>query len=114
MDNAIKYSFHRTTIRIRAVPCNGGSRLEVINRGLPVPPNLRDKIFERRYRTDHARAAVPDGTGLGLWLVRKIVEAHNAAIICTGLMEDGEERVLFQITFPAADPEQNTPNRRPS
>lgn len=100
VDNAIKYSLPYTTIHIRAQQWPSGNILEVSNQGLPIPPELRERVFERGFRTDRAKALVPHGTGLGLWLVRKILEAHDAKIRCNEIQEQGQTRIVFHITFP--------------
>ncbi|MCP3961826.1 MAG: PAS domain S-box protein [bacterium] len=98
IDNGIKYSVPHTRIRIRG--CAGPQcYLQVTSRGLPIPREDRERIFERGFRRPAAKAAVPDGTGLGLWLVRKILAAHNATIRCTEILEEKRERTAFQIFF---------------
>jgi PAS domain S-box-containing protein len=99
VDNAIKYSLPGTTINIRG---REGPAFEITSRGLPIPEEEREKIFQRGFRTRKAQAFVPHGTGLGLWLVRKIVEAHGASIGCEEVLEEGEKRILFRILFPAS------------
>ncbi len=100
VDNAIKYSLPNTVIQIRAHQWPQGSILEVSNQGLPIPEDARERIFERGFRTERAKAAVPHGTGLGLWLVRKILEAHKATIRCQEILEQGQKRLVFRLNFP--------------
>lgn len=100
VDNAIKYSSRGTRISIRGHYLKEGPVLEISNRGLPIPEDLRKKIFQRGYRSNKAKMTVPYGTGLGLWLVRRIVEAHDATIRCLEITEQGEKRNLFRIVFP--------------
>jgi PAS domain S-box-containing protein len=109
-DNAIKYSLPETSVQIRGRRQSGDFALEVSNQGLPLSGEDREKIFQRGYRTRAARAWVPHGTGLGLWLVRKIVEAHGATIRCLEVVENGKKRVLFRIVFPVAS---LSPRRNP-
>jgi PAS domain S-box-containing protein len=109
VDNAIKYSLPGTEIRIRARVWPEGPSFEISNRGLPIPEVDREKVFERGFRTKKAQAAVPHGTGLGLWLVRKIVEAHGARIRCGEEVENGQRRTVFQIVFP--QPTDTSPRR---
>lgn len=100
IDNAIKYSLPGSTIHIRAKVWPQGPTLEISNYGFPISPEDRKQMFQRGFRTKRAQALIPHGTGLGLWLVRKIVEAHDASIRCHEVIEDGQKRVLFRITFP--------------
>jgi PAS domain S-box-containing protein len=102
VDNAIKYSMPGTTIQIRARSLRDGSSLEISNLGIPIPEEDRERIFQRGYRTKKAQALIPHGTGLGLWLVRKIVEAHGATIQFHELDEGGPKRSLFRIFFPSS------------
>jgi signal transduction histidine kinase len=100
VDNAIKYSLPNTTIIIRGRKWPEGNALEIGSQGLSLSAEERERIFERGFRTQTARAIVPHGTGLGLWLARKIVEAHGATIRCLEVLEDGKKRILFRIIFP--------------
>jgi PAS domain S-box-containing protein len=104
VDNAIKYSLPGTEIRVRARLWPGGPALEISNQGFPIREEDREKIFQRGFRTRQAQALVPHGTGLGLWLVRKIVEAHGASIRCLEESEEGQKRILFRILFPHSAP----------
>jgi PAS domain S-box-containing protein len=100
MDNAIKYSLPRTSIHIRARHWPDGPSFEITNVGLPIPEDEHEKIFQRGHRARKAQALIPHGTGLGLWLVRKIVEAHGAKIRFYEVDECGPKRNLFRICFP--------------
>lgn len=104
VDNAIKYSGPRSRIEIRAATWPRGRVLEISNAGLRIPTEVREKIFERGFRTKGARALVPHGTGLGLWLVYKILEAHGASITCDEVEERGRKRTVFRLTFPHPEP----------
>lgn len=100
VDNAIKYSAKGSEIRIRGHQWPEGRVLEISNEGFSIPKEDRERIFQRGFRTRRARSMIPHGTGLGLWLVSKIVEAHEARIVCDEVMEKDEKRVVFRITFP--------------
>ncbi len=101
-DNAIKYSFDRTTVMMRARHLPDGRVFEVCNQGLSIPLSERKRIFGRGYRTRKAAMLIPHGTGLGLWLARKIVEGHGAKIRCTEVVDDGASWTVFQVFFPDA------------
>jgi len=100
VDNAIKYSIEGSVIHARGHYWRDGRVLEISNRGISIPSESRERIFQMGFRESRARALVPHGTGLGLWLVRKILEAHDAKILCTEEIQGGEKRVIFRITFP--------------
>ncbi len=112
LDNAIKYSIPGS--RIRMCGCHDPQRhyFQISNRGLPIPREDRERIFERGFRMPHAQALIPAGTGLGLWLVRKIATAHDATIRCAEILEDGEKRTAFQIFFPAKPMSRSVDRRR--
>jgi len=98
-DNAIKYSLPRTTIRVGGHYNQSGRYLQISSRGLPLPKD-RNRVFERGFRTPEAEMHIPAGTGLGLWLVRKIAKAHGASIRCNTILEHGRDRTAFQVFFP--------------
>ena len=103
INNAIKYSYPHTRIKITSERANGKGSLLISNCGIPVPEGERALIFNRGHRSDMAKTIVPGGTGLGLWLVRKIIEAHDAEICCELDESLGEKRTVFRITFPNAE-----------
>ncbi len=104
VDNAIKYSRAHSKIEIRGMTWPRGRVLEVSSEGLPIPKDARESIFERGFRTERAKAVVPHGTGFGLWLVRRILESHDAKILCDEVVIKGRKRIVFRITFPHPAP----------
>jgi two-component system OmpR family sensor kinase len=56
------------------------SIIEVRDQGAGIPENLRDKVFERFYRADNSRNRETGGSGLGLSIVKAIVERHGGTI----------------------------------
>lgn len=83
-------------------------RLEVADRGPGVPPDQRERVFERFARTESDRSAV-SGTGLGLAIVRAVAEAHGGSATVRDAEGGG---ALFEIDLPAAL--QSPPNGVPS
>lgn len=55
--------------------------IEVRDQGTGIPENLRDKVFERFYRADNSRNRETGGSGLGLSIVKAIVERHGGTIV---------------------------------
>ncbi len=101
VDNAIKYCRPGTTIRIWGA---ADATLSISSIGLTVPPDSRERIFERGFRTRRAAAAVPHGTGFGLWLVRRILTAHHATIRCLEQRDAPDTQTVFQVHFGQASP----------
>jgi signal transduction histidine kinase len=84
-------------VRIVVMP-HGADRLElaVEDDGPGIPPDQRDRIFDRFQRTDTARARSGGGAGLGLAIARAIVEAHGGRIYA-GESTAGGARVAFEL-----------------
>ena len=79
VDNAWKYSRPGAPVGISAVVSGSSMVLTVWNEGGEIPPDERDRIFDRFYRGSKDRHKV-EGTGLGLSIARAIIEAHGGKI----------------------------------
>jgi two-component system sensor histidine kinase KdpD len=76
MDNAVKYAKVDSKIQISVTQGEVETLISVVNAGIPIRAEERDRVFERFYRgVDAVRG--PAGTGLGLSIVKKIAEAHQ-------------------------------------
>lgn len=81
LDNAIKYSPENSPVEVSLrYGENDSAILEVIDRGPGIPPQHREKIFQRFYRVDKGRSRDMGGSGLGLAIVRWAVEAQGGVI----------------------------------
>ena len=78
--NAIKYSPPDTEVVIAAEPDHAGVRISVRDRGFGVPAEACERIFEKFYRLGRDTDAGVVGTGLGLPLVKEVVEQHGGRI----------------------------------
>lgn len=82
LGNALRYSPEGTPIEI-AVAVNaeaGTASFEIRDHGEGIPPQIREKIFERFWRADNSRNRETGGSGLGLAIVSSIVEAHDGRV----------------------------------
>ncbi len=93
-DNAVKYSFHKGTVRLSLKKEKGHAVLSVFNTGEPIPQVEQEKIFERFYRVDKVRTTA-SGYGLGLSIAKNIAELHSAKI---GVKSD-ENGTVFYVSF---------------
>ena len=80
LDNAIKYSGGSRNIRIRLGQQDGYILVSVADHGIGIPPSEQAKIFERFHRVSTGLVHDVKGSGLGLALVKHIVEAHAGKV----------------------------------
>ena len=73
--------------------------MEVTDQGPGIPEELQERVFEPFFRVDDARSRQQGGAGLGLALVRAIVEAHGGTV-CVEENDGGGSR--FVVKLPAA------------
>ena len=83
LENAIKYSPKDKFITCRLTKKGTSAVLNIIDEGIGVKDEEKSKIFEKFYRTGNESTRKTQGTGLGLYLCRKIAEDHNADITVT-------------------------------
>jgi two-component system, OmpR family, phosphate regulon sensor histidine kinase PhoR len=100
IDNAIKYGKAGGSITVTA-HTTGDSIIELSVRddGPGIPPEAKERIFERFYRADKARSRDQGGTGLGLAIVKNVVQAHGGDVRVESTPGQGAE---FFFTLPAA------------
>ncbi len=80
-DNALYYSPEGGVVRVRLAVEDGDVALTVRDSGIGVPPSEQAQLFTKFYRASNARRQRPDGTGVGLFLAKKVVVEHGGSII---------------------------------
>jgi two-component system sensor histidine kinase KdpD len=95
VENSCRYSWPETNVRIELGAYAGMAAITVWNAGPPIEGDERERIFERFYRGTEARRRAP-GSGLGLYVARKIALAHGGDLV---LVNDRDE-VGFRLTMP--------------
>jgi signal transduction histidine kinase len=101
LENAVKYSDSRSTIVIGAergtVEKIGESLIIAVrSTGLPIKPEETSQIFQRGFRGSTAKQKVPAGTGIGLYLAKRVMALHQGVV---GLTTNGRES-KFKLIFP--------------
>jgi signal transduction histidine kinase len=97
VNNALKYSQDRKYIGVNLYRQNGAVKLEVIDHGIGIPSQEQNKIFEKFYRVGDPLVHNTKGSGLGLSLVRHIVQAHGGEVVVDSAPGQGSK---FTITLP--------------
>lgn len=103
LDNAVKYSPEGGTITIAAHPQDGAMVISVTDRGMGIPERERDKIFDKFYRIERGDARETYGHGLGLYISKKLVEAHGGHMWVESELGAGS---AFSFTLPLAETER--------
>jgi PAS domain S-box-containing protein len=96
--NAVKFSHPGDTVRVRATWAGGRWRIDVADQGIGIPPDEMDRLFQRFVRASNARTSGRPGTGLGLSVVKAIVELHGGQVTVDSVLDQG---TTFSIHLPA-------------
>ncbi|MEI6266410.1 MAG: ATP-binding protein [bacterium] len=96
MDNALYYTLTGgVTVTLRHDKVN--LYYEVHDTGIGVPADQKRHLFEKFFRADNARTTRPDGTGLGIYLAKRVIEDHGGEIIFESEVGKGS---MFGFKFP--------------
>jgi len=96
LDNATKYSFAGTTVKVSAWESHKELMLSVHNFGPAIPIADRERIFQRFYRSEEARHMAA-GTGIGLSTVLMAAEAHRGHV---WVISNADEGTTFYLSLP--------------
>ena len=101
VSNAIKYTPPGGTVTVRARPHDDQITLEVQDTGIGLSPDDRAHLFEKFFRSSRPEVQDVPGSGIGLALVKGVVEAHGGHIEAEGAPGKGS---LFRVTLPIHPP----------
>jgi signal transduction histidine kinase len=89
IDNAIYYSSEETAIKIELAVEGGEAVFKVRDTGIGVPKKEQSHLFTKFFRATNARKQRPDGTGVGLFLAKKVIVAHGGDIVFESVEGEG-------------------------
>lgn len=96
LDNAVKYSEPGTAVDIRVSPTLSYYLVEIEDQGMGIPNEEMNQVFKRFYRGQNEKVQQTEGSGVGLYLTRKILEEQGGTI----RIKKGTRGSIFQITIP--------------
>ncbi|MDC6166900.1 heavy metal sensor histidine kinase [Paucibacter sp. XJ19-41] len=104
--NAVQHAKPGSQVRLSARRRPGAWELSVDNSGEPLPAELLERLFERFYRADPARADSARSSGLGLAIVRSIMTLHGGSAT---VVQPAAGDISFRLCFPDAAPRAASP-----
>ena len=97
IDNAIKFSTPGEVVRMALWKQGDRAYVSVENNGETIPAGEMPLIFDRFHKTDKSRSADREGLGLGLFIVKTILDNHNEDIFVTS--DNGVTRFVFTLSI---------------
>jgi signal transduction histidine kinase len=96
LDNAIKFSAPQSELFVRIWKTEGKAHVSIKDHGETIPPDELPLIFDRFHKSDRSRGIDKDGIGLGLHIVKSILDSYGESISVTS--ENGETEFMFTAT----------------
>lgn len=97
VENAIKYSPEPAEVEVRLQKNDGVAVLQVKDNGIGIPEQERTEIFKKFYRIGSEETRSTKGTGIGLYIVKKIVDMHEGKITISDNVPKG---TVMSVEFP--------------
>jgi signal transduction histidine kinase len=96
LENAVKFSFEGGVIGVKLWKEGGRAFVQIENSGAEIPKDELPFIFDRFHKSDKSRSIDRDGVGLGLFIVKSIINAYRETINVTS--ENGKTVFTFTMT----------------
>jgi signal transduction histidine kinase len=100
LDNAVKYCPEGSEVQVRLETDGEGIVVEVADNGPGIPPEDLPHVFEKMYRVEKESTRSVEGSGLGLSIVKRIVELHGGQIAVESTVGEG---TTFRVSLPLAE-----------
>jgi signal transduction histidine kinase len=100
LDNAIKFGAPGTEVQVEARHEGAEVVVEVANAGAPIPSEVRARMFDAFVQGDSSDSRPADGMGMGLHVVRRIVESHHGSVD----VRERDGQVVFEVRLPDSQP----------
>ena len=101
LSNAVKYTHEGGKIDVSiSLADKNNILLKIDDTGYGIPRNQQDKIFTKLFRADNVRDKDTDGTGLGLYIVKSIVENAGGKIWFKSSSEEANKGTTFYVLLP--------------
>lgn len=94
LDNAVKYSPGNKTVRLTAIAEGRHIKVSIADNGIGIAPKDRSRIFDKFYRSETGEAMNITGSGIGLTLVKDIIEAHGGDITVESRRNKGSTFII--------------------
>jgi two-component system sensor histidine kinase BaeS len=98
LSNALRYTDAGGAVRLRVGRRGAHALLEVSDTGIGIAPDELPRVFDRFWRSDRSRSRATGGAGIGLAVVRELVDAHGGDVEVESAPGRG---TLFRVTLPA-------------
>jgi signal transduction histidine kinase len=99
IDNAIKYSDPGKTVVVTGLKLNTMLQFSIKDQGIGIPATQQEEVFERFFRAENAVRRITEGSGVGLYIVKKVVEDHNGRIWFESTENEG---TTFYVSIPVS------------
>jgi len=96
LDNAIKFSPEGAEVQVDIISRSGWLEVAIHNQGPEIPPQQQKRLYDKFWQGDSSRSA--EGTGIGLSIVKKVVELHNGQVE----VRSSPEETVFVVRLPQA------------
>jgi signal transduction histidine kinase len=97
LENAVKYTPSDRPITIRLAQTDNHAVLQVADKGPGIPDTEKKKVFNKFYRLGSEESRKTKGTGLGLYIISKVVKQHKGSIVVKDNKPNGS---IFEMTLP--------------